>query len=589
MAMTIKRVRSPHCLLLKGFSEKQYFKILRIFKREAKFHESWNGFMLPCNVQVIETLQDRFRKIEIHPDLIRDFKAAEREFDETKEIADRIRKIKRMPNQEIDFYKFKVKPWNNQLIGFRLIINCSGVMLLWDMRTGKTYAFASAFEFLKQQGIVKRGLVVCPKDIRINWVQECSDFTDLKCLILGTGTKQQMVALQRDDQITVVDGPYVRRVPGHADLYITNTDSLRNQELVKAFKEFNFDMLCVDEIHLFKHRTSARTQGMLELRRWIPRRVGLTGTIITKSPLDAYQQMKIINNYIFPEDEDGFGAQYCIFKTIGGHQIYDRPRRENQKELWRRINKFSHKVRIEECHDMPDRLYTTGKVELTKEQKKAHRELCEELATEIDGQIIEATILTKTMKMVQITSGFMYLPDGTRYLFPNNPKLKKLREILDQVIRKGRKIVVWGFHHETMDMIRNMLIKEGINYALVSGVDGTMTDRERHEQKYKFQNDDNCSVMVANPTMLSMGLSLSQAKYMVFYENRHLLAEREQAEARNYDNKAKQLHGGKVVVYDLLAMSSIDMPVRKCLRERKNFLKFINSKTLRQIAKGLRR
>ena len=94
-------------------------------------------------------------------------------------------------------------------------------------------------------------------------------------------------------------------------------------------------------------------------------------------------------------------------------------------------------------------------------------------------------------------------------------------------------------------------------------------------------------MMLANPSMLSLGVDLSQAKYMIFFENRHRLDERDQAEARNYDAKAKKLHQGKIVVFDLLGRSSIDVPILQCLRERKNFLKFIKSKNLRKLKEGL--
>lgn len=568
-------------------SQKEYYILTSKFGEHVSWHKQWKAFVLKPKIKVIRRLHKMFPDAEWDENIFLDMKGVIREHREFKGVVKRIAKLKAIKKHEITHldYEFLIPPWEHQKRGFRLVVNCPAIALLWDMRTGKTFTVVTAMEFLKLQGLVSKVLVLCPKHIRINWVDDVQEHTNLKSLILkGNGAKPKIVALRRSNQITVVDGPHILYESGNPDLIIVNHDAIRNKDLRDLLMAYNFDSLIVDESHLFRGWSAQRTKALMWIKRRIPRRYILTGTIIAKSPQCAYAQMKILYDEIFKESYETFSAKYCRFiRKQRFIQIYIGPKKHKQKELWKRIDAYADKVRIEDCHDMPDRMYNTVYVEMTEEEKKAHDELLEECMTEIQGKEITTSVLLRSRKLTQITSGFIYTKEDGTVRFKNPSKLESLKGVIQPIVDEGKKAIIWVGFHESVRLIVEMLKKEKIGHAVVSGYGEKMTAERRHQEVWRFRKDKKVQVMVANPSMLGVGMDLSDAMYAIYYENDYRLDFRLQSEARIYGDKSKEKHGNKIIYIDLIAKGSIDRLVLAALKGRKEFLAFINKKLLRRL------
>ena len=582
----MKLAKTGNFLVVSGMTESQYYRILRVIKDEPgmRYHSQWHAFMIPARIRVYEKLTE-ISDLAVDPRLIKDVAFAKRERADLPDALRLVEKVRAMKEYDFRGYKFKTTPWEHQKRGVKLLANCKCLALLWDMRTGKTFAVANTIQYLKYMGQPHKTLVICPKHIRINWVEDVQKHTDLKCLVLGNGTSQQLKRLQSADTITVVDGPKVSMRPGKPDLFITNTDAIRNKAFCKALAEFGFDIAVADESHCFANNTK-RTHGLMEIKRRVERRYIMTGTLVPKDPSGAYNQMRFVNSSLFPETLEEFKAKYCVYKNVGGREIFLRVNPRTKAELWSRIDRLADKVRIEDCHDMPEKLYTTVDVDLSPEQEVAHSKLLEELCVEIDQGCIATTTLLKSRKLTQVTSGFLYDEEKKSHRFKTNPKLEALRDILVQVAKENRKIIVWAYFHESILMIQELLIEMEIGHSVISGKDDKLTMDERFERLWNFQHKKEATVILANPAMLGLGVDLSVAKYSVFFENDFRLDFRIQAEARNYGDKAKALHGGRIVIYDILARNSIDLLVKKAISCKKNFLDYINAKRLKELKGG---
>ena len=93
----------------------------------------------------------------------------------------------------------------------------------------------------------------------------------------------------------------------------------------------------------------------------------------------------------------------------------------------------------------------------------------------------------------------------------------------------------------------------------------------------RFQNDDKCRFFVGNPTTGGYGLTLTAAKYVIYYSNNYNLEVRKQSEDR-----AHRIGQTKNVVYiDIMAKDTIDEKIVQALK-RKNQL---SAKTLGDKAK----
>jgi len=294
--------------------------------------------------------------------------------------------------------------------------------------------------------------------------------------------------------------------------------------------------------------------------------------------------MKILYDMIFKESYETFGDRYCKFfrpKKKRFMQIYKGPK--NEEKLWKRIDRYADKVRIEDCHDMPEKFYNTIYVEMTPEEKKAHNELLSECLTEIGGAEIATSALLRSRKLTQITSGFLYIKGEDTYRFPNPSKIQSLSAELEKVIDSGKKAIVWAGFHESIKMICEMLEERGWKFSLVSGYDTKLTDKKRHKEVWNFKNKDNVRIIVANPSMLGVGTDLSVALHSMYYENDYRLEFRVQSEARNRTHESKEKHGNRVIYTDFIAKGSIDRVVLAALQSRKDFLAFINKSKLSKL------
>jgi SNF2 family DNA or RNA helicase len=488
-----------------------------------------------------------------------------------------------MKEISIPGHEFKTVPWFHQIRGVKLLINVNCLALLWDMRTGKTFTVVNAIEFLKNHGQPYKTLVICPIHVKVNWVEDCQKHTNLKALIMGQGTKKQLVALRTADRYTVVDGPKIRKTYGEPDIFITNADAIRAVEFRDALRDAGFGIIVVDESHMFKNPGSKRTQALFRIKRTVARRYCLTGTMISRCPQDAWAQMKFLNEFVITESYDEFGDRYCIFRRDGQQKYFVRPRKRRSKELWHRVNAISDKVRIEDCHDMPKKAYDDILVEMSSEEKKHHYEVVKFLLTEIEGKKVNTTTLLKSRKLIQVTSGFAYTKDGEIVRLKKPSKIPVLKDCLEQVYRDDRKVVIWAYHHETMGMIKELLEEEDIGHSFVSGKSGRMTMARRHEEMWKFKNDSGIWVMLANPAMMGIGVDLTEASHCIYYENDFRLDYRVQSEARIYGDKSKERHGDRICIWDLIMRGSIDVHLRECLKGKKNYLDFMNAKKLRSL------
>jgi SNF2 family DNA or RNA helicase len=173
--------------------------------------------------------------------------------------------------------------------------------------------------------------------------------------------------------------------------------------------------------------------------------------------------------------------------------------------------------------DLPPISYDVLEVEMTKAQEKAYNTLRDTLKLEIEASmentanrslVIENT-LTKLLRLAQVCSGYLVFPavhndDGEiieerhTEVFPNNPKLEMLVELL-QAKKPGEKTIVWAcFQHDIL-AIEKALTSAGIECVTYYGA---TSDKNREIAEYRINNDPTCKVFIGNPDAGGTGLNL---------------------------------------------------------------------------------
>ena len=141
-----------------------------------------------------------------------------------------------------------------------------------------------------------------------------------------------------------------------------------------------------------------------------------------------------------------------------------------------------------------------------------------------------------------------------------NPKLKAMLEILEET---DQKVIIWATYIHNINEINKALSEKYGNDAVVSMYGATSVD-DRNLAVERFQNDSKCRFFVANPVTGGYGLTLTSAKYVIYYSNNYNLEVRRQSEDR-----AHRIGQTKNVVYiDIMAENTIDDKIVVALKNK---------------------
>jgi SNF2 family DNA or RNA helicase len=280
--------------------------------------------------------------------------------------------------------------------------------------------------------------------------------------------------------------------------------------------------------------------------------------------MDLYQQCAFLSDGCLNiSSYYAFQARYAVvverqlashsFKQIVGYRRLD--------ELKEKLDRFSFRVKKEECLDLPDKLYVKREVDLTDEQVKAYNDMKAVAMALIDGGMVSTVnALTQLMRLHQIVCGHVKLDDGTIKELPN----KRIDELMAIVEETDGKMIIWANYRHDIEAIKLALQKEyGMNSVATYFGDTEAEERQRIVNRFQDMNDE-LRFFVGNPSTGGYGLTLTAAATMVYYSNSFDLEKRLQSEDR-----AHRIGQTKNVTYiDLIAPGTVDEKIVKALRNK---------------------
>lgn len=465
-------------------------------------------------------------------------------------------------DQFLSTYPFKNKPFVHQQAYLQRFWEYQVAALFADMGTGKSFMLINNVAMLYDKGKLNGFLIVAPKGVYRNWYdteipKHLPDHVVYRMAIWSPSPrKAEQKAL--DELFTVTED---------LKILVMNVEAFstaKGTAYAKRFLLVHNAMMAIDESTTIKTHTSARSKNTEKVGRGARYRRILTGSPVTKSPMDLYQQCAFLSDdclnvssfYVFQ-------ARYCVtverqlnthsFKQVVGYRRLD--------ELKEKLDRFAYRVKKEECLDLPDKLYVKREVDLTPEQLKYYNEMKAFAMAQIDGGLVSTVnALTQLMRLHQIVCGHVKLDDGTVIELPN----KRLDELLAIVEETDGKLIIWANYRHDIEAIKLALSKEyGMNSVGMYYGDTDMDERKRVLEE--FQNPDSeMRFFVGNPSTGGYGLTLTAASTMVYYSNSFDLEKRLQSEDR-----AHRIGQTKNVTYiDLIAVGTVDEKIVKALRAK---------------------
>lgn len=464
-----------------------------------------------------------------------------------------------------EIFPWRIEPFKHQIPMAEWAYEHPCSFDLSDVGCGKTAPMIMALQRMFAEGRIARALVVCPKSIMDNWANEIQKNSHLKAIVVRGDRMRKLLSLSLRYQV-----------------YILNYES--TWRLQDELASMGFDALVLDEAHHAKDAAAKQTKALLALAPSIKVRKAMTGTLLTNDLQDVWSIAQIVNPRIFATNRWGFRGRYLQDKNAG--QPWKTwpdwvPREGATEEVRKKLE--PHAIRFEKkevLKFLPPVLFEKRSVEIAGEQKRVYNELKKEFIADLDNGsvLVAADILPRISKMLQVTSGFLYIPDQDTYHFKENAKMAVLEEVLDSI--GDQRVCIWAAFTEDIYAILTGLQREVEGGAKAVGViHGSTKDLDRQSIVDRFNAGD-LDVLICNAQCAGEGLTIL-APYAIYYSRSWKLGERLQSLGRHDRPGAEQFEN--VTIFDLVCEGTLDAQVLKALEGKEDLLKSINPRRVREM------
>jgi SNF2 family DNA or RNA helicase len=473
-------------------------------------------------------------------------------------------------------YKFKTEPYEHQITALEKSWNKEEYGYFMEMGTGKSKVLVDNIAMLYDKGKINAALIIAPKGVYRNWFSNEIP-NHLPCHI------DHHVSIWTATTSKAKDKEYQLLFEINYDLHILimNVEAFSTKkglEFATKFLNCHKALMAVDESTTIKTPTAKRTKAILSLGKLAKYRRILTGSPVTKSPLDLYTQCNFLHEELL-----GFNSYYTfrnryatmIDRNFGGRRVQIVGGYKRLDELSDSLKKFSYRVLKENCLDLPEKVYIQREVELSDEQKKIYSTMKSAALASLKGKMATAPhVLTQLMRLHQITCGHLKNDDDTITEIKNN-RMSELLDVLDEV--EG-KVIIWANYVYDINQIVKAISKKYGEDSIVQYYGAIPADvRQKNIEKFQDPKSDS-RFFVGNPQTGGYGITLTAANNVIYYSNGYDLEKRLQSEDR-----AHRIGQKKSVTYvDFITPKTVDEKIVKALRKKMNIATEIMGEDIRE-------
>jgi len=448
-------------------------------------------------------------------------------------------------------HQYKTQPYEHQRVALRKGATQRVFGFFMEQGTGKTKVTIDNAVYLYNTELLQTVFVLAPNSVYTNWKKEIETHSSADNYIYQHKIDKKFYP--KKDKL---------------NWYLMNIEAFShksgyNKGLELIEKRGLETMMVIDESTTIKNRTAKRTKNVIKLGKGVRYKRILTGTPVTKSPLDLWSQFAFLDEDLLGfKSFYSFRARYCVMdsRPVGGNRKIEFPLYYiNLEQLEDKILPYTHRVLKKDCLDLPPQIWQRRNVFLSNEQRNAYEILKEHARVVIqDKQSSIHNKLTEIAKLQQVCSGFLYSDDG-KLVELSNAKLDELLNVIEEI--EG-KIIIWATFRYSIQKIEETLQKKYGEKSVVSLYGDT---KKRADVVDNFNSSRGARFLVSNPSVGGYGLTLNASSYQIFFNNSYNLEERLQAEARNHRSGQT---ADKVTYIDLVAIKTIDEFIIKALKEK---------------------
>ncbi len=458
-------------------------------------------------------------------------------------------------------FKYKTQPYEHQRVALERSYDKINYGYFMEMGCGKSKVLIDNMAWLYENKKIDTAIVVAPKGVYRNWqVSEIPAHLrdDIKHEVYVWNPNPNKS--QKEHLLSGVEERSKLRI------LLVNVEGFATPKVrafVEKFVRGSTFLLAVDESTTIKNPKAKRTKALVALGKAASFRRILTGSPVTKSPMDLYAQCGFMDKELLGfESYYSFQGRYAITRTqrMGGHSFQQVVGYRNLDELSDKLEGFSYRVTKEDALDLPDKVYTVRHVSLTDEQIKHYMTLKNAaIALLDDGGLVSApAAMTQLLRLQQVLCGHTMTDDKELVEF----KSRRIDAVLETIEEMSGKVIIWSRFRYDIKNIEAALKKAYGSDSTVSYF-GDTSDEDRQKAIQSFQFGD-ARFFVANPQTAGYGLTLTAATNVIYYANDFNLETRVQSEDRCHRIGQKNT----VTYVDLVSKGTVDEHIVQSLRAK---------------------
>ena len=460
-------------------------------------------------------------------------------------------------------YKFKTKPFAHQLKALELSWKKEVYAYFMEMGTGKSKVLIDNIAMLYDNGKINGALIIAPKGVYKNWHDSeipthLPDHIDKKVVLWQATINDKQ---QKKLNTLFESGEDLHILLMNVEAFSTK----KGLEFARKFLSCHKALMAIDESTTIKNPSAKRTKNILTLSKHSNYRRILTGSPVTKSPLDLYSQCQFLDPWLLDHQSYySFRTRYALMKTanFGGKSVQIIVGYRNLAELSDKLQPFSYRVLKDDCLDLPKKMFMKRVIQLSDEQQKVYKQMKQNALAILNGKMITTVnAITQIMRLHQITCGHFKADDGTIQDLKND-RMNELMSVLEEV--EG-KVVIWAHYRHDVENIVKTIEKKYPGSVVTYYGDTSTEDRQDAIKKMQDKNSP-VRFFVGTPQTGGYGITLTEASTMIYYSNGYDLEKRQQSEAR-----IDRIGQEKPMTYiDIEAEGTVDERIVKALKAKVN-------------------
>ncbi len=329
-------------------------------------------------------------------------------------------------------------------------------------------------------------IVVVPKSLVFNWIEEAARFTPRLRVVNYTGTN-------RKARLAETDG---------FDVLITTYGTMRKD--IAELSTIQYDYAILDESQAIKNATAQAAKASRLLKA--DHRLAMTGTPIENHLGELWSLFEFLNPGML-------GRSKSFAALTNSKRAATEDRSDTLEALAQGLRPFLlRRTKDQVLKDLPEKVEQTLHCEMLPAQRKQYDELREYYRIKLAKKIETDGIKKSKIQVLEALLRLRQVACDPRLIDPMakpGAKVEMLKQYLDEIISEGHKVLVFSQFTSLLGLVRQQLDAAKIGYEYLDGKTARRGDRVK-----RFQGSDEVPVFLISLKAGGHGLNLTSADYV---------------------------------------------------------------------------